>query len=165
MYARIQNGYVVDVRTNSPIGCFTDNFVSQFISIPDEVENGWLFDGTSYIAPPEPPQPTQEELDAMAAQLVTTEALRVQSSIIQATQARLDTFAQSRNYDNILSACTYAPSSIPKFAVEGQYCVNVRDTTWATLYTILGEVQAQTRQMPSNFADVEPLLPVLVWPV
>ena len=88
----------------------------------------------------------------------------VQSMVVQATQARLDDFARTRNYDGILSACTYATSSVPKFAAEGQYAVNARDMTWATLYTIMGEVQAGTRPMPTGFADIEADLPVLAWP-
>jgi hypothetical protein len=92
------------------------------------------------------------------------EALQIQNEIVTSTQQRLDDFARTRNYDGILSACTYATSSVPKFQGEGQYCVDARDNTWATLYTILGEVQAGTRPMPSGYADVEPLLPVLTWP-
>ena len=84
--------------------------------------------------------------------------------IVGDTQFRLDEFARTRNYDSILSACTYATSNVPKFRAEGQHCVNVRDSTWATLYTFLAEVQAGTQPMPTGFADVEPLLPVLAWP-
>lgn len=89
----------------------------------------------------------------------------LQSSIVAATQQRLDDFAKTRGYDGILSACTYATSTVPKFAADGQAAVNARDTTWATLYTVLAEVQAGTRPMPTGFADIEPLLPVLVWPL
>lgn len=88
----------------------------------------------------------------------------IQATIIAATQLRLDTFAQTRNYDGILSACTYATSSIPRFSAEGQYCVDARDATWAALYDILGEVLAQTRPMPESFADIQADLPALVWP-
>jgi hypothetical protein len=91
-------------------------------------------------------------------------ALRVKQEIIQNTQKRLDDFARTRLYDGILSACTYATSSVPKFQTEGQYCVDARDNTWATLYTVLAEVEAGTRPMPGGYADVEPLLPNLVWP-
>ena len=91
-------------------------------------------------------------------------ALAVKNQIIDATQKRLDDFAQTRNYDGILSACTYATSAVPKFATEGQYCVEVRDTTWAALYDILGEVQAGTRPQPSGYADIEADLPALTWP-
>lgn len=88
----------------------------------------------------------------------------LQASIVQATQARLDAFAQTRGYDSILSACTYASSGVLKFATEGQYAVDVRDSTWATLYTLMAQVQAGTAAVPTGFADVEPLLPVLEWP-
>ena len=88
----------------------------------------------------------------------------LQQEIVQATQARLDDFARTRSYDGILSACTYATSSVPKFQAEGQYCVVARDETWATLYTILAEVEAGVYPMPTSFADIEPELPALVWP-
>mgnify|MGYP000544162106 CR=1 FL=1 len=64
MYARIQNGYATDVRSDSPVGCFTDNLVAEFVTVPDDVQNGWLWDGTVFAAPP---GPTQEQLDAIAA--------------------------------------------------------------------------------------------------
>jgi len=89
----------------------------------------------------------------------------IQSEIIKAVQIRLDTFAQSRNYDSILSACTYATSVIEKFSSEGQYAVNARDMTWAELYTILGEVQGGLRPMPTGYAEIEPELPLLQWPL
>ena len=84
--------------------------------------------------------------------------------IVAATQQRLDTFAQGRGYDSILSACTYASSSVVKFATEGQYCVDARDATWEALLTMLAEVQAGTRPRPSGYADIEAELPPLVWP-
>jgi hypothetical protein len=87
------------------------------------------------------------------------------ASVVSATQSRLDTFAQTKNYDGILSACTYASSAIPKFASEGQYAVNARDNTWATLYTIMGEVEAGTLPMPASVDEVMSLLPELVWPI
>lgn len=89
----------------------------------------------------------------------------LKSSIVSATQSRLDEFAKTRGYDGILSAATYATSSNTTFAAEGQYCVTSRDETWAALYTIMSEVEAGTRPMPNSFVDVEPGLPLLVWPV
>ena len=92
------------------------------------------------------------------------EQVSLQDQIVTATQKRLDDFARTRNYDGILSACTYATSAVPKFAAEGQYAVQARDATWATLYTILAEVEAGTRPVPSGYADIEPDLPALAWP-
>ena len=106
---------------------------------------------------------------ALAAEVIAanqiTAVAALQEAIVAATQARLDDFAQTRNYDSILSACTYATSSVPKFAAEGQAAVNARDATWSALYAVLADVQAGTRPMPTGLADVEPDLPALVWPV
>lgn len=89
----------------------------------------------------------------------------LRSEIVSATQARLDAFAQTRAYDSILSACTYSTSSVLRFAVEGQAAVNARDATWAALYALLAQVELGAVPMPASFADVEPTLPVLEWPV
>ena len=90
---------------------------------------------------------------------------QIQKSIVDQTQARLDNFARTRNYDGILSLATYATSTNAKFQTEGQYGVEARDATWSKLYEIMAEVEAGTRPMPESFADVEPELPVLEWPL
>ncbi len=89
---------------------------------------------------------------------------QIKVSVVAATQQRLDAFAQTRAYDGILSACTYAASAVPKFASEGQCCVDARDATWEALYTLMAEVESGQRPMPSGYADIEPLLPSLAWP-
>lgn len=109
---------------------------------------GWAFDGTNVTAPT-PPSKTPEE---------------IQAEIVAATQERLDAFARTRHYDDIKSASDYAGCSVSRFDIEGTYCRNARAETWDALYTMLGEVQAGTRPMPSKFADIEPELPPLVWP-
>lgn len=86
-------------------------------------------------------------------------------TVVNNVQQRLDEFAKTRNYDGILSAATYATSTVPKFQQEGQYAVEARDLTWAKLYEILAEVEAGTRPAPTSYADIEPELPVLAWPV
>jgi hypothetical protein len=82
---------------------------------------------------------------------------------IAAIQHRLDAFAQTRGYDSILSACTYATSAVPRFAAEGQCAVASRDGTWAVAAQIFAEVQAGTRTAPTE-AELLAELPVLVWP-
>lgn len=104
--------------------------------------------------------PTADEIQAYEAET----AARVMREVTANTQKRLDEWAKTRNYDGILSLCTYATSTVPKFAAEGQYAVQARDATWATLYTILAEVEAGTRPVPSGYADIEPELPALAWP-
>lgn len=115
----------------------------------DAATNRWT--QTSYVR-----DKTVEELQAAA--------LRVKDEIISSTQRRLDEFAQTRKYDGILSLCTYATSTVPKFQQEGQYGVNARDATWAKLYEMLAEVEAGQRPVPSGYADIEDELPALEWP-
>lgn len=104
---------------------------------------------------------TPEEVAAFDAE----QAEGLKNSISEQTQARLDDFARTRNYDGMLSLCTYATSTNPTFAAEGQYGVEARDATWAKLYEMLAEVGAGTRPVPSGFADIEPELPELIWPI
>lgn len=125
-------------------------------SQPPEIPEGYhakMMGGWKLILgekPPYPPPPTPDE---------------IQAEVVKKTQERLDNFARTRNYDGILSACTYATSTVPKFQVEGQYCVVARDATWTKLYEILAEVQSGTRPLPSGYSDIESELPALVWPV
>lgn len=105
----------------------------------------------------------EEELSAIAAaEVVRNDSIK--SSIIQQTQLRLDQFAQTRGYDNILSATTYATSQNPKFAQEGQYALQQRDATWTKLLEILAEVESGTRPVPQGYNDIEAELPLLAWP-
>lgn len=100
--------------------------------------------------------------DLAAEQAAQAQAL--QARIVAATQQRLDAFAQGRGYDDIKSASDYAGCSVPRFSAEGTYCRDARAETWQALYTMLAEVEAGTRPMPTGFADVEPFLPALAWP-
>lgn len=97
---------------------------------------------------PEPYTPTPEEQ---------------QAAFVSAIQAHLDNFARTRNYDGILSAVTYATSTVPKFRAEGQYAVQARDATWARGYEILDEVMRGQRPRP-GLEEVLAELPELKWP-
>ena len=106
----------------------------------------------------------QVDWENMQADEMSRRTPDVKAEIMEATQKRLDDFAKTRDYNSILSACTYATSTVPQFKSDGQYCVNARDETWGKLYTMMAEVEAGTRPMPSGFADIEGELPVLAWP-
>ena len=82
---------------------------------------------------------------------------------IDLIQLRLDRFAQTRGYDGILSACSYAVSTATEFQSEGVFCVEKRDATWLTAYAILNDVTSGARPMPT-WAEVEAELPDLEWP-
>lgn len=85
------------------------------------------------------------------------------SDYMDAVQEMLDTRVRERLYDGILSACSYAASTNPKFAAEGLACVEWRDAVWADCYTLMAQVEAGTLAQPS-VAGLLAMLPSLVWP-
>ena len=87
---------------------------------------------------------------------------QILASLTQALQSHLDTEAQTKRYDNIKSAALRAGYPGP-FHDEGVAAATWMDTCFALGYTILAEVQAQTRPMPTE-AELIALLPPMVWP-
>jgi hypothetical protein len=80
------------------------------------------------------------------------------------TQRRLDTFAQTRGYENINSASTYISSSVDKYKNEGTYAATARDSTWSALYQIIEDVTDGRREKIVDFSKIESELPSLTWP-
>lgn len=81
----------------------------------------------------------------------------------RAVQELLDVQARERNYDGILSLCTYVTSANPVFAAEGQAGVGWRDAAWAKCYEVLTEVGLGTRPQPT-VAGLLTELPAMDWP-
>ena len=65
-----------------------------------------------------------------------------------AIQSHLDAQAQSKGYDNITTACSYAAAPNP-FQAEAVSFVSWRGNVWAYCYQELAKVQAGTRAMPT----------------
>ena len=78
-------------------------------------------------------------------------------------QQYLDDFAKTRNYDGILSVCSYATSKNPKFSLEGQYTVEARDAVWDFGYNLVNEVLSGNRPVPT-VEELLHILPKLEWP-
>lgn len=161
---------------------YADNPGTSFpATMPDERLAEWDVYPVTATTPPAYDTPTQklvEELPANVGGVWTQvwvvvpldaaelEAKRqeIKAEITNAVQNRLDTFAQTRGYDNIVSACSYATSQHTKYGPEGRYCVTAREQTWDALFAIEADVIAGTRPMPAGYADIEAELPALVWP-
>jgi len=87
----------------------------------------------------------------------------IEQKFIRAIQHHLDTTAKKRGYDSILSACSYATSSNPVFAAEGQACVEWRDAVWGYCYQLLADVKADVTPMPETTDELISNLPVIKW--
>jgi hypothetical protein len=70
-WAYNDNGVLYDVVMTHPSILFPQGYADQFIEVPDEAVNGWLWDGQTVSEPPvpepapepaPPPPPTKEEL-------------------------------------------------------------------------------------------------------
>jgi hypothetical protein len=79
------------------------------------------------------------------------------------TQNRLDSFAASKGYGNITSACTYISSSVEQYRQDASDCIKARDDTWQALFNIIDEVNQGTRTVPVHYWEIEKDLPVLQW--
>lgn len=180
MYVLIQNDAVIEYPTS--VNAWREK--NKNVSLPLEPTESQLNEvGIFEVSPSARPldtmgniveEATPELIDGVWTQKwmirqATPSELAVQNEmllnkIVDATQLRLDVFAQSRNYSDIKSACTYIGCPIQKFDIEGIYCRDIRALTWAKLYEILAEVQAGTRPAPTSYEEIEPELPVLQWP-
>jgi hypothetical protein len=58
-WAYIKDGMVVDFVRVEPNKVFLSEYAAKFIEAPDDVDNGWTYDGTTFKAPS---QPSADEL-------------------------------------------------------------------------------------------------------
>lgn len=74
----------------------------------------------------------------------------------------LDAFAKTRGYSNIITATTYVGDKDPKFAMEGQYCKDLRSDTYRIGYELIGEYLSQG--VVPSWEELKARLPKPVWP-
>jgi hypothetical protein len=98
-----------------------------------------------------------------AAMVQAAHLAEVRAAYTAAVQAVMDREVQTRGYDSVLSACTYATSTVPKFQAEGQAVVAWRDACWNLGYQLLAEIEAGARTLP-DIPTFLSLFPSIFWP-
>lgn len=86
------------------------------------------------------------------------------SMYTNSVQSHLDSFANTWRYESILSAATYASSTIPQFQKEALALIEWRDVTWSECYSALDKIQSGAIPMPpsiESFISGLPAGPVL----
>lgn len=108
----------------------------------------------------------QKERDCTPEEVAEIEARKSAASVVtvqqytDAVQSHLDAKARTKNYDDIVSACSYAGAPNP-FQAEGVKFVAWRGGVWAKCYEIMGEVQTGGRPAPT-IAELIAELPEIV---
>ena len=111
-YAFNDNGVLCDVVMTHPSMVFNPAYAAQFIEVPDEVDNGWLYDGAAFTAPVEPtPTPEQLREAAKAARAAAVEAITVTTQAGNTFDG--DETSQARMSRAILVLSTGAATSVP----------------------------------------------------
>lgn len=86
-----------------------------------------------------------------------------QAHLTSIIHRRLNQIAAERGYDSILSLCSYATSSVPRFRAEGQAGVDLRDQCWMIGYQVLADVAQGLRDFPSD-EEALAMMPAMEWP-
>jgi hypothetical protein len=81
----------------------------------------------------------------------------------RAVQAHVDGVARARQYRDGVHCASYATSTRADWAAEAAAFVHWRDAVWTLANTILAEVLAEVRPVPS-IDDVLAELPAIAWP-
>jgi hypothetical protein len=63
-YVYLTNNVVTDQTQIDPYKVFNEGYASQFIESPDDVTFGWSLVNGQWVAPPAPPAPTPEQIQA-----------------------------------------------------------------------------------------------------
>jgi hypothetical protein len=80
-----------------------------------------------------------------------------------AVQARVDTTAKAREFNDGVTAATYLTSTIPRWKADAEAFVAWRDQVWSYAYGELAKVRDGERPQPTiaNFINE---LPPIAWP-
>jgi len=106
---------------------------------------------------------TAEEVNKADLIILSFTPERYMRRLSAVVQAHINQIARERDYTDGLHAATYASSTIPAWAAEGQAFVAWRDSVWVTAIGIMQACQQGERNIPTP-AELLAELPVMVWP-
>ena len=113
-----------------------------------------------YLLPVGCVQITEAEADAIRHAPLTIE--QQAAAYLVAVQNWLDDGAKAKNYDDIVSACSYAGAP-NAFQAEGVSFLEWRAAVWSRYYELMAQVQGGTLQ-PPTLAELLAMLPTRVLP-
>jgi hypothetical protein len=94
--------------------------------------------------------------------VVEEDRAATKQKLIGVIQKYMDDEVNLKGYDGILSLCSYATSTDPKFSGEGQAGVDWRDEVWKFGYDLLNEVTTTSTAIPTE-DELIAMLPPMVW--
>lgn len=108
----------------------------------------------------QPGESYSETLPEPSAEQLAAELLAEMTGLVQ---SHIDTVAKTRAYTDGLHAASYAASTIPSWAAEGQAFVAWRDRVWIAAISIMDDCKAGLRDIPGA-DDLLDELPEMEWP-
>jgi hypothetical protein len=104
------------------------------------------------ISPTQNPQPSPELIN------------KIKELIPNQIENDLNIFAATRGYSNFKSACDFGNSEVPKYAAEGKYCRNLRDSTWLAFEVYMAAVESGEKTISSDWNSIKKEWPTPIWP-
>lgn len=117
----------------------------EWVTCPDVCKNNWSYKDGHFFEPDL--RKTPEELQVFYTRLV---------------QEMMDEKVKERYYDGIVSACSYASSSCPRFANEASACILWRDAVWSKCVELINAMKSGEMDVLSK-EDFLSMLPTLNW--
>lgn len=94
-----------------------------------------------------------------AAQIAAQQATQLTAQCESATQASLDSLARAWGYDSIVSAASYANSTVAQYKAEATALIVWRDATWQAAEGLQANIASGKTQAPATAAAFVALMP------
>lgn len=138
-----QNGIVTDIARVDPYIIFQPAYAAQFIDAPDDVQPGWLYDGTTFTAPEKTPEQLREEAKAVRAAAV--KAITVTTTAGNTFDG--DEISQTRMSRAILVLSTGAAASVP-WVIANNTVIQATAAELTEALALAGAEQARLWALP-----------------